>query len=339
MIDRRASSLLRSRSAGHAGKVLRRLVAADFLLPRCVASPPCSSRSLSCSTLHSSRSLIRFRTRRSRRLFGGPETPDFSQLTWPDAFEKLNDHLSRAYAMGAWKRIDWKALHDVTAPKIADAERTGDRAAYYLALREYLWSLNDTHVDLSGHDGGLRYAAIKGGYGLQFVRLDDGRTINHVLIEGGPAASQGMEWGATILRWNGMAVDDAVARTSVLWSGGPGATHEGRRLARLRFLTRAPIGTNATVVFQNPDETTTRTATLVAVDDKFESLRLADLPRFLESDPDQHRLAHAARRHRLCEDSRGDAHTETASAGSSGAACRRCLHTGRREGRSDRRAE
>ena len=76
-------------------------------------------------------------------IFGGPEPPDFSQLTWPDAFEKLNDDLSRAYALGAWKRIDWKALHEVTAPKIADATRTGDRAAYYLALREYLWSLPD----------------------------------------------------------------------------------------------------------------------------------------------------------------------------------------------------
>jgi len=210
--------------------------------------------------------------------FGRPETPDFSKLSWPDAFEKLNDHLSRAYALGAWKRIDWNALHSVTAPKIADAARTRDRAAYYLAVREYLWSLNDTHVDLSGDDGGLRYNAIRGGYGIQFVRLDDGRTINHVLIEGGPAARQGMRWGATILRWNGMTIDDAAAATSVLWSGGPGATQEGKRLARLRFLTRAPVGTSATVVFQNPDETTIRTATLVAVDDKFQSWRLADLP-------------------------------------------------------------
>ena len=213
-------------------------------------------------------------------LVGGPETPDFSQLAWPDAFEKLNDHLSRAYGLGTWKRIDWKALHDVTAPKIADAARTGDRASYYLALREYLWSLNDGHVNLSGDDGGLRNAAIKGGYGIQLVRLDDGRTINHVLVEGSPAASQGMQWGATIFSWNGVSVGDAAARTSALWYWAPPATAEGERLARLRLLTRAPIGTSATVVFQNPDEATTRTATLVAVDDKFESWRLAGLPHF-----------------------------------------------------------
>jgi carboxyl-terminal processing protease len=210
----------------------------------------------------------------------GPRTPDFSHDAWPEAFEKLNDHLSRAYALGTWKRIDWKALHDTTAPKIAEASRTGDRGAFYVALREYLWSLNDGHVALAGHDQGLGDAAIRGGYGLLLIRLDDGRTICHVLIEDGPAAKQGMKWGAIILRWNGLAVDDAAARTPTLWYRTPPATNEGARLARLRLLTRAPVGTTATVVFQNPDEARERTATLVAVDDEKKSLRNALAPPF-----------------------------------------------------------
>jgi carboxyl-terminal processing protease len=214
-------------------------------------------------------------------LFIGPRTQDFSHDTWTGAFEKLNDHLSRAYALGTWKRINWKTLRDLTAPKIADAERTGDRAAYYLALREYLWSLNDSHVNLSGSDGGLRGAAIKGGYGLLLVRLDDSRTIAHVLTEG-PAASQGMQWGATILEWNGIPIDDAVARTSVLWYWAPPATNEGKRLAQLRLLARAPIGTSATVVFRNPDEAAPRTATLVSADDNRETLYLAGPPSSFE---------------------------------------------------------
>jgi carboxyl-terminal processing protease len=203
----------------------------------------------------------------------GPSTPDFSHLPWPEAFERLNDHLSRAYALGVWKRIDWKALHDITAPKIVEAARMKDRAAFYIALREYLWSLNDGHVNLSGPDGGLRNAAIKGGFGLLLIRLDDGRTIGHVLSDG-TAARQGMKWGATILRWNGLAVDDAVARTPIIWEAAPMATNEGARLARLRLLTRSPVGAVATVVFKNPDETLERTATLVAVDDAFEPWRI-----------------------------------------------------------------
>jgi carboxyl-terminal processing protease len=205
----------------------------------------------------------------------GEDTQDFSHLPWPDAFEKLNDHLSRAYAMGAWKRIDWKALHDATAPRIAAAAAARDRAAYYVALREYLWSMHDGHVDMSEDPDGLRKTAIQGGYGLLLIRLDDGRAIAHVLIEGGPAASQGMRWGATILTWNGLPLDEAASRTPVLWNSSSPATREALRLARWKLLTRAPVGTRATITFQNTDETTIRTATLEAVDDAFEPLKRA----------------------------------------------------------------
>lgn len=211
----------------------------------------------------------------ARELFGGPGTPDFSRLAWPEAFEQLHDHLQHAYALGAWKRIDWKALHDATAPKIVAAARANDRAAYYLALRVYLWSLHDGHVDLAGDDGGLRAEAITGGYGLLLIRLDDGRTIAHVLLDNGSAARQGMRWGATILTWNGVAVDDAAARLPIVWSLNSPATAEGMRLAQLKLLTRAPIGANATVVYQNPDDSVVRTATLEAADDLFEPLRRA----------------------------------------------------------------
>jgi carboxyl-terminal processing protease len=200
-----------------------------------------------------------------------PDTQDFSAVPWPEAFEKLHDHLSRAYALGTWKRIDWKALHDATAPKIVEATGKNDRAAFYVALREYLWSLHDGHVSLLGSDGGLRGDATRGGYGLALIKLDDGRTISHVLIEDGPAARQGMKWGARILSWNGLAVDDAAAQTSTLWDWAPSATNESTRLARLRLLTRSPVGTTATVVFQNPDERLERTATLVAMDDGFKA--------------------------------------------------------------------
>ena len=108
----------------------------------------------------------------------------------------MHARLARAYAIGEWKRIDWATLHDRTAPKIADAARAKDRAAFYLALREYLWSLHDGHVGLAGDDAGLRNAAIKGGFGLALLRLDDGRTIAHVVTAGGPAARAGLTWGA-----------------------------------------------------------------------------------------------------------------------------------------------
>jgi hypothetical protein len=45
-----------------------------------------------------------------RELFAGEESEDFSRLAWPEAFEHLHAHLSHAYAMGEWKRIDWRSL-------------------------------------------------------------------------------------------------------------------------------------------------------------------------------------------------------------------------------------
>ena len=208
-------------------------------------------------------------------LFSGPETPDFSKLEWPAAFEKLHAHLTRAYAMGELKRVDWKMLHDAAASRIETAARTNDRAAYYLALREYLWALHDGHVDLSGDDGGAREAAIEGGFGFALIRLDDGQTIAHVLLPGGPAAAQGMQWGATILQWNGAGIDDALAQTPTIWASSPPATVEGVRLAQLKLLARASVGTRATIVFRNPGDAATRTIELVAAEDNYEPLQLA----------------------------------------------------------------
>ena len=160
-------------------------------------------------------------------LFSGPDTPDFSKLAWPAAFDKLHAHLTRAYAMGELKRIDWQALHDGTAPLIDAASRTGDRPAYYRALREYLWALHDGHVDLSGDDGGARETAIKGGFGFALIRLDDGQTIAHVLMPHGPAAARACS-GRDILQWNGVA--STIPRTDVDGVGVQPASHtEGVR--------------------------------------------------------------------------------------------------------------
>jgi carboxyl-terminal processing protease len=209
-----------------------------------------------------------------RELFAGEESEDFSRLAWPEAFEHLHAHLSHAYAMGEWKRIDWRSLHQMTAPKVAAAAAADDTVAYATALREYLWSLHDGHVGLAGAET-LRVAATQGGYGFALIRLDDGRTIAHVVIDQGPAAAQGMRWGATVLSWNGVSIDEAVARTSVLWNASPPATAEGLQLARLRQVARARVGTRATVVFRNLDESNPRTVTLAAIHDDFEPLKRA----------------------------------------------------------------
>jgi len=73
---------------------------------------------------------------------------DFSELGWSDAFDRMNEQLAGDYAFGDWKALDWEALHDRFSPYFIAGERAQDLDAYYLALREYVYSLPDGHFGL-----------------------------------------------------------------------------------------------------------------------------------------------------------------------------------------------
>ena len=202
-----------------------------------------------------------------------PSDNDFHELSWTDAFEQLHNEVSSNYPFTEWKAIDWDALYAQTAPRIAAAEANGNTEAYYMALREFTYAIPDGHVGLAGEDFGLRQKAIGGGYGFCIIGLDDGRVIAHVLLEDGPAASSGMQWGAEILAWNGLPIHEAIAQTETLWAAAPQSTLEGHLLAQYRYLVRDPIGTGTTITFQNPESTSSQTITLVAEDDQLEALK------------------------------------------------------------------
>ena len=158
---------------------------------------------------------------------------DYSELSWTEAFEQLHSRVSQNYPFTEWKGIDWDSLYAQTAPRITQAEADNDPAAYYLALREYTFSIPDAHVQLGGPDLGLREEAIGGGYGLGIIGLDDGRVITHILLEDGPAARAGMLWGAEILEWNGQPIQKALESTSTIWAAESQPTAEGRMLENI----------------------------------------------------------------------------------------------------------
>jgi len=204
------------------------------------------------------------------------DSPDFSALGWSDAFAALNAHLQRDYAFSEWKAVDWRALQARLAPRIAAAEVARDERAFYLALREYAFSFPDGHLDLSGDDRGTRAAALDGGFGLALARLDDGSTRVHVLLPEGPAARAGIEWGARIGEWNGKPPEAAAGEVATLWAESPPATADGLRRAQYLLLSRAPVGTQIDLVFQNPGKEALQRATIRAEDDEMKALELAD---------------------------------------------------------------
>lgn len=201
---------------------------------------------------------------------------DLSGLGYSAAFAAMNERLSAEYPFGEWKRIDWNELKRKYEPRFAQAEREHDRDAYYKALREYLFSLRDGHVQIENEqlydDNNVFKQEVGGGFGLSTIRLDNGKVLVNLVLKGSPADKSGIKLGAEIVAWDGMKAQDAYART--YWSESPVATEGDRVYNQGRFMVRAPVGKPIQVEFINRDETESRTATLTAYDDRFETLKL-----------------------------------------------------------------
>jgi len=195
------------------------------------------------------------------------DSVDYSNRGWSDAFDEMNAHIAKSYAFAKWKSIDWDSLNKEFKPQIIAAEKAADKAAYYLTLRKYVYSLPDGHCFLEGDDLGQINSAIGGGFGFAVIQLDDGRVIAYIVEKTGPADQKGMAWGAEILSWNGQPILMALDHVSTLWSPSPLATQEGKHIAKLNFLTRAPVGTTVSVTFCNPDDATIKDISLTAVAD------------------------------------------------------------------------
>jgi carboxyl-terminal processing protease len=204
-----------------------------------------------------------------------PAAADYSTLTWSKAFAKLNAKFSREYAFTQWKGIDWKALYKKYQPIVARAEAAKDQQAYYLALREYVNSMRDGHASIKPDDMTVYQAMVGGGFGIIVTKLDTGQVAATWVKDGGPAAAAGVKLGAQIEKWDGKPVKTALAQTSTALSP-PQPTNARVVYEQLRFLVRAPVGTDKTVVFKNQGESAIRTATLKAVEDGMETLAITD---------------------------------------------------------------
>ncbi|MDV2480658.1 peptidase S41 [Methanoculleus sp. Wushi-C6] len=201
------------------------------------------------------------------------EVPDFSNMSWSDAFRETCAYMEERYAFTEWRGVDWGGLYARYAPEIAEAERNRDNASYYRTLREFAYAIPDGHVMAAARDDfGAKYADIGGGYGLAVAGLDSGRVIVAYVADGSDAERAGIRFGDEVVSWNGRPVGEAINATSIIWAPVKPSTAEGFLLHRLRFLTRAPVGTNATVGIAGPADSAPRTINLTAADDGYDTL-------------------------------------------------------------------
>jgi len=162
---------------------------------------------------------------------------DFSSLSYTEAFDKMVDKFKKEYAFTEFKAIDWDSKASKFRSRMVEAERAGDAHTYALTLRDFLWSIPDTHV---GYSTSLLdqdfFDETAGGLGMAIRETDEGRVIVNFLTPGGPAEQAGILWGAEILSFDGEAIGDAIDST-LPWSS-PFSNPIVRRLQQLRYATR-----------------------------------------------------------------------------------------------------
>jgi C-terminal processing protease CtpA/Prc len=195
---------------------------------------------------------------------------DFSKLSYTEAFDKMVDKFRKEYAWTELKKIDWDAKSAEFRPRFEEAEKNKDAHAYALALRDFFWSIPDTHVGVSLAllNDDFR-ADVEGGVGFAMRETDDGKTIANFILAGGPADKAGMQWGAEIISLDGKPVGDAVS-AAVPWSS-PFSNPVVKRLQQLRYALRFKMDKGSVeVTFKNPGgEAQTENLEVVSERDSF----------------------------------------------------------------------
>lgn len=210
---------------------------------------------------------------------------DLRALSWSRSFEALKNKLVAEYPFTEWKRINWDMLYKEFAPRVAAAEASHDRRAFYKALREFLWRIPDGHVELEGDDGGLQQDEVGSSFGFGLAELDDHRVVVSHMWPEGPAARAGITVGTELIAWNGLPVEQALSTAPYFWSAEPPATVGGRRLEQLRFLPRSPAGGRASLTMRKRGSSSAEDVTLTAVPSEITERGFSPLKEFYLGGP------------------------------------------------------
>ncbi len=208
---------------------------------------------------------------------------NFSGQSYVDAFNHMFDVVRTDYAFNGiqGKQPNWDQVYAAILPKVQDAQKNKDPLAYFQALRDFTLAFKDGHVGLNGGDVARQWYINQyaGGYGFVIRQLDNGQVMVTYIVTNGPAEKAGMKTGAVVTEFGGKPIDQAIK--AVVPPTAPTSTESALRAEQARYLVRAPVGTQTTVTFQNPNETA-KTVQLQAIQEQ-ESLAVTDP--FRNNDP------------------------------------------------------
>jgi C-terminal processing protease CtpA/Prc len=176
---------------------------------------------------------------------GASAVNDYTTMNYVDAFETMFTKVSTEYPFTELKNLDWDAIHAEVAPMVASATNDDE---FYLALREFTYSIPDAHVGISFNPN-IFWPEAGGEFGLVLGELDDGSVVVTQVLPGSPAEAAGIEPGAEIITWGRQSGADALDEIHPYFS--PFSTAQHERQQQLIFLPRVPSGGSIEVSFQN----------------------------------------------------------------------------------------
>jgi len=186
---------------------------------------------------------------------------DYSKMSYTEAFEALFSKASREYPFTTEKGINWHALHDQFAPRIAKARNQTD---FYQVIHDFSLSIPDEHIGVTP-DPEIFFKEQAGSFGLILAELSDGRVIVTQVLANTPGEQAGIKVGAEITRWNNQPIGQAIGLVVPYFS--PYSSEQARRPDQVVFLTRVPPNTRVPITFKNPDPSQPKEVTLTATPD------------------------------------------------------------------------
>ena len=210
-------------------------------------------------------------------------SPDYSDMSWVDAFNALIDRLAQRYSFTEERGIDWEAKRAEFGPQIQAAQNADDLTAYVGALYQLAASVQDAHVSIipttldtraaiQQYFGTLvaNYSGTVGAIGTlvsdsETPTTGPGQTYLIAAVgDTGPAHDAGWTKGTEIVSINGQTIAERLAEIPPYLFGSSISTPEKALLLSSQGLLLFPAGETVTIEYILPGETEVKSADLVA---------------------------------------------------------------------------
>ena len=168
-----------------------------------------------------------------------PMVHNYTRYSYTESFKKMLKTMEQEYCLNSWKEIDYDELLETYLPRVEEAERNRDEAAYSAIITEVTYYFYDSHVGPYLTDD-TRFATCEylsgNDYGLSMIRIDDGSVIAVLVEPGCEAATKGIHNGTTIISWDNRDINEAVEDVECIYPGLPFPVEENEDIFRPIFL-------------------------------------------------------------------------------------------------------